>query len=323
MPDTPATPSTLWYAASTTKAFTAATLAHLIASGKYPRLAQGWSTPISSIIRDDFVLQDPWATAHLTLEDAVCHRTGFAGHDKAMAREEDGRQLTVRDAVRNLRNLPLADEPRVKWRYCNLMYVLLSHVIETVTGKALGSVMREVIWEPLGMEDTYFDLDDAKAAPEHLATGYYWDGEGEKFDEVPYLPVVEVSGAGGIISNALDFAKWLKCLIHESAPFSESTHKDIQTPRFICRPPAGGKDVALYGLGWIRSMYQGHVMYEHSGGMHAYGSQAWWFPEDKYAVVAFGNTCLTANAVAEVLGYTLIHQRFGITPSESLDPVKT
>lgn len=238
-----------------------------------------------------------------------------------MAREEDGRQLTVKDAVRNLRNLPV-NEPRVNWRYCNLMYMLLSHVIETVTGKGLGEVMREEIWEPLGMKDTYFDLEDAKAAPEHLATGYYWDQEGEKFNTVPLMPVVEVSGAGGIISNAADYAKWVKCLIHQTAPFSEKTHKDIQNPRFVARSPTAGKDAGLYGLGWIRTMYQGHTMYDHSGGMHAYGSQVWWFPEDKYGVVAFGNTCLTANAVAEVLGYTLIHQRFGITPTKGLDPVE-
>ncbi|KAJ0131063.1 hypothetical protein HZ326_25841 [Fusarium oxysporum f. sp. albedinis] len=49
---------TLWYTASTTKAQTSPTLAHLINSGKYPALAKGWSTTISIIIHDDFVLQD-------------------------------------------------------------------------------------------------------------------------------------------------------------------------------------------------------------------------------------------------------------------------
>ncbi|KAK7585808.1 hypothetical protein V3481_012091 [Fusarium oxysporum f. sp. vasinfectum] len=52
------TPETLWYTASTTKAQTSPTLAHLIDSGKYPALANGWSTTISTIIHDDFVLQD-------------------------------------------------------------------------------------------------------------------------------------------------------------------------------------------------------------------------------------------------------------------------
>ncbi|SCO87533.1 uncharacterized protein FRV6_11660 [Fusarium oxysporum] len=58
LPDKPVTPETLWYTASTTKAQTSPTLAHLIDSGKYPALANGWSTTISIIIHDDFVLQD-------------------------------------------------------------------------------------------------------------------------------------------------------------------------------------------------------------------------------------------------------------------------
>ncbi|KAL5588195.1 hypothetical protein FOVSG1_013331 [Fusarium oxysporum f. sp. vasinfectum] len=56
--DKPVTPETLWYTASTTKAQTSPTLAHLIDSGNYPALANGWSTTISTIIHDDFVLQD-------------------------------------------------------------------------------------------------------------------------------------------------------------------------------------------------------------------------------------------------------------------------
>lgn len=72
----------------------AATLAHLIDSKKYTELADGWETKICSIIRDDFVLQDEWATNHLTLEDAVCHRTGMPRHDKASVRVVNGKQAT-------------------------------------------------------------------------------------------------------------------------------------------------------------------------------------------------------------------------------------
>lgn len=105
-------------------------------------LAKGWSTPISSIIRDDFVLQDEWATCHLTLEDAATHRTGMPRHDRASIREINGRKATPRDVVRNMRNLPLTVEPRTRFVYCNAMYVVLSHIIETVTGKGLGDVLR-------------------------------------------------------------------------------------------------------------------------------------------------------------------------------------
>lgn len=120
-------PSTLFYTGSTTKAFTAAVLALMIESEdekkSAPLSAGGWQTPISSLIREDFVLQDDWATTHLTLEDALSHRTGFPRHDKALASYygEDHHPLTVGDFVRSLRDLPMVNEPRVEWRYCNYM----------------------------------------------------------------------------------------------------------------------------------------------------------------------------------------------------------
>ncbi|KAK1714323.1 beta-lactamase/transpeptidase-like protein, partial [Colletotrichum lupini] len=85
---TPVTPHTLYYTGSTTKSFTAAGISLLIdnasaTSSVYPGLS--WKTPVSHILRDDFVLSDEWATAHITLEDAMSHRTGYPSHDLAPA----------------------------------------------------------------------------------------------------------------------------------------------------------------------------------------------------------------------------------------------
>ncbi|XMA10035.1 hypothetical protein WAI453_002826 [Rhynchosporium graminicola] len=60
LPSTPVTPSTLFYGASTTKAFTAAVMEILISSSNYSKhFPQSWKTPISSLIPEDFVLEDP------------------------------------------------------------------------------------------------------------------------------------------------------------------------------------------------------------------------------------------------------------------------
>ncbi|KAJ4326164.1 hypothetical protein N0V84_003214 [Fusarium piperis] len=327
LPDTPATPETLWYAGSTTKAFTAAVIALLIDSGKYPALEKGWQTTISSILREDFVLQDEWATNHLTLEDAVAHRTGMPRHDQSMSRLVDdgngGKRLaTVKDVTRNLRNLPLSQEPRVKFQYCNLMYAVLSHVIETVTGKSLGDVMRELILEPLGMTSTYLSLDDAKASPNDLAAGYYWDEDTSEHVLVESVSVLEHGGAGAIISNAEDYAKWAKCMLFSTPPFSEAVHEDIRKPRIVQRMPNGGKDVTTYALGWDRVQYHGHLMYSHNGGMMAAGSTVIWFPDDKFGLVGFGNTSLTANAAIDTVLYKLIDEKLDIKPAERKDAAK-
>lgn len=279
------------------------------------------------------MLRDAWAAEHLTLEDAVSHRTGFPRHDKSMQRYVDDpngpikggdgkmkRYATVRDVVRNLRNLDMTTEPRVKFQYCNLMFVVLTHVVETLTGKPIADVLRELVFEPLGMSSTYMDLDVARAAPGHFARGYSWIAAEARFEPMEWMPVVEIGGAGGIMSTAVDYAKWVKCLLHKTLPFSPAAHDDIRAPRFLEALPEHGRDVSLYGLGWERQTYGGRALYTHSGGMHAYGAEVFWVPGAKFGLVAFANTAITSNAVGEVLAYRLINEKLRIAPEHRLDP---
>ncbi|UNI16491.1 hypothetical protein JDV02_002922 [Purpureocillium takamizusanense] len=318
LPDMRATPQTLWYGASTTKAFTAATIAHLIDSKRYSSLELGWQTTISSLLRDEFMLQDEWATNHITLDDAVSHRTGLPSHDMSSIHIIDGRSAVPKDIVRNLRNLA-TNEPRVEFEYCNLMYVTLSYVIESLTGKWLGQVLKETLWDPLGMDGTRFSLEDALQAPYHLARGYRWDNGSQIYHPVDHMPVSEISGAGATFSNVLDYAKWLKSLIHASGPLSKAVHKDIRTPRIIDTDPAFNRGIQLYALAWDRFVYHGHVGYQHGGSMHAFGGSVYWLPEAKFGVVAFGNTAHTSNAAVEELIIKLIDDKLGIPAENRID----
>jgi CubicO group peptidase (beta-lactamase class C family) len=119
---------------------------------KYPHV--DWKTPISDLIRDDFVLEDEYATAHTTIEDALSHRTGMPRHDESYGGLYNGHKGTPRDLVRSLRYLPLTAEPRTRFQYCNMMFVVISHVIEALEGMWLGDFLRERIWKPLGMNST-------------------------------------------------------------------------------------------------------------------------------------------------------------------------
>ena len=225
------TPDTLFMTGSTTKAFTDAAIGLLIASGNYtvpalPNSPSGaatlplsWRTPISAILPSDFVLEDSWATAHVTLEDAASHRSGLSRHDKSMSRRYPDpvtgelKTATPRDVVRSLRYLPMAQEPRSTFQYCNLMYAVLSHCVETLVGagKTLGDVLRERIWGPLGMTSTFYGVEDLSSeGEERFAKGYYWDEMQEKTQEIAIEPTPEIAGAGLVISSVRDYAKWAR-----------------------------------------------------------------------------------------------------------------
>lgn len=287
-----------------------ATLSHLIESKKYPALADGWKTQVSSIIRDDFVTQDDWATNHLTLEDLACHRSGLRNNDIGIRVHENGRPWEIRDIVRNLRHLPLQWQPRTEFDYNNEGYATLSHVIETITGKWLGDVLKETIWGPLGMSSTYFDLQEAEEAPEHLSTGYYWDDTKNSYVAIPPIPTGVVSGAGAIISNVTDYTKWIKCLLRKEGPLSKEVHNDIRKPRVVDNPePARGMDVSLYGLSWWRTSIHGHVVYWHSGSVTSHGALVYWLPELDYGVVLLANY---PNEVREVIMRRLVKDKLEI-----------
>lgn len=322
LPDTKATPETLYFAGSTSKAFAAGTLAHMIDSKNYTSLASGWTTPISAIIRDDFVMQGSWATENLNLEDAASHRTGMPRHDLSWAKtrfEDSNSKVSTADVVRSLRHLKPSAAPRTTWQYCNLMYVVLGHVIETLTGKWLGEAIRERIWEPLGMTATFGDTKDALAVENHLAAGYYWDFEKEDYITLRVDSTRESGGAGLVISTVEDYSKWVKCLLYETQPFSKEAHKDIRKTRMLTdtQEEAGDGDLT-YGLAWMKKTYHGEVVYKHGGTELAYSTQVYWIPRLKFGVVTMANTGQANSAEDEVV-WRLIEDKLDIPDSERYD----
>lgn len=202
------------------------------------------------------------------------------------------------------------------------MYMVLSHVVETLAKQPLKTTFQELIWGPLGMTSTFLDLQEAKESGSYLATGYYWDNQTQSYGEVK-LDTLQESGAAGIITSVVDHAKWVRSLIDETGPLSNTTHADIRKPRFISNAePASGMDVTLYGLGWQRTKFHGETLFQHSGQSLSFGTTIFWLPERKYGVITMANVFLQGNMVGEVVVRKLIEDAMGIDPKERFDIVK-
>lgn len=222
------------------------------------------------------------------------------------------------------------------------MFVVASHVIQTLNhDRWLGTLLREWIWAPLGMSSTYFSLEDALQAPEHFAAGYSWrrddgGGKGGAFERIPYMAVDEVSGAGSVISCVDDYVKWIRMLLREEGPLPREGHAAVKTPRMFSDPGSvlasygnateKGKGKKLpydaplgYGFGWWVGSYRGHAFWTHSGGMHAYGAEVFFFPGLDFGVVTFGNTAGTSNYVGLFAVWQLVDDRLGVPDEERHD----
>ncbi|KAK3071655.1 hypothetical protein LTR53_008255 [Teratosphaeriaceae sp. CCFEE 6253] len=299
----PMTPRTLFYAGSTTKSFTAAAMSHLVDSNASDYAAITWTSKLADLIRDDFVLQDEHATNHITLTDALSHRTGMPRHDMSWINGDP----SAREQVRRLRHLPLHHELRETWEYCNLMFTAVSHAIETLTGAAMGTLLREWFWEPLGMRETFYSIQDALAHAEAtdgvtMATGYLYDNSSKSYTSVPHSTIPPANGAGGVISNVLDYTHWIRAFLHPSNPSNPVSPAAIQamtSPHMLMRPGIQPTQGAAYGLGLETSLYRGQRVVAHEGGINGYMTAMLWLSDLDWGVVMMQNAYSLAMEVIQ------------------------
>ena len=103
---------------------------------------------------------------HITIEDLMTHRAGLSYDFLAnctiadMYREahfaEDGSR-SLSDLVDAIATMPLANQPGERWYYSYACDVL-AEVLVRVTGQGLGEQLLENVFQPLGMENTGFNV---------------------------------------------------------------------------------------------------------------------------------------------------------------------
>ena len=291
-----------------------------------------WTTPINQLIRADFVLEDEYATSHTTIEDALSHRTGFAGHDLIVGQAND----TPSKVVQRMRYLPMTAEPRTQWQYCNMMYAVITDLIQTITGKDLETLLRDNFWEPLGMASTTLKIPSGERERSRLARGYYWspqaDGQLTANDNGKYVPdvyldLLSTAGDGAIISTVNDYALWIKALINtageeeswnSSSPITRSIYHDLVAPRAIIPETDWQESSAqlvppLYALGWLTTEILSTLVVAHGGGVTGFGTQIVMLPGHNYGAVTMGNTLGTSNDAGGIIASRLLLGKLNLT----------
>jgi len=130
------------------------------------------------------------ATRPITVEDVLSFHFGFGSimdpgpFPVQQAESELGLKtlgppwpppdLTPDQWIARLASLPLLDQPGSRWRY-NTGAAVAGVLIERVAGAPLGEVLRERVFEPLGMADTGFCV---PAAKRDRFTTFYATGTG-------------------------------------------------------------------------------------------------------------------------------------------------
>ncbi|MDQ3951106.1 MAG: beta-lactamase family protein, partial [Gemmatimonadota bacterium] len=163
--------------------------------------------------------------------------------------------------------------------YSNTGYTIVGSVIERVTGKPLGALLDERIFQPLGMRRTVFE----PTTLDRRANGYMSWALGD-----PELALPEgrgwIGAAGGIWSTAADLARWNLALMRPGflAPASRAV---LFGERMLRDGTPTGYAGGL-GVNRIR----GRTVYAHGGATSGFAASSAFVPEDTAAVVVLVNS---------------------------------
>lgn len=127
--------------------------------------------------------------------------------------------VTIGESVRRLAKLPLHHEPGEKFTYSEGLDVL-GYLVEILSGMPFDRFLQERLFEPLGMEDTYFYLPTSKAN-RLVAIQTQKDGKWVPYPDTFYdtdYPITGArsffSGGAGLSSTALDYARFLQMYLN-------------------------------------------------------------------------------------------------------------
>ncbi len=176
------------------------------------------------------------AKRSVTLRDLLTHSSGV-GYAQIGSKEaraiyakngvwggigvENG--MILGEKIKILGSLPLLHQPGEKWTY-GLNTDILGYVVEVVSGQTLDQFFKKRIFEPLGMNDTYFYLPKEKGNrlvrltgedENHLVkpvTEQALNLNGPIRVNYPAEPGTYYSGGGGLSSTALDYAIFMQML---------------------------------------------------------------------------------------------------------------
>jgi CubicO group peptidase (beta-lactamase class C family) len=176
------------------------------------------------------------ATHEITIRDLLRHTAGFTyqwnpvlGPLYKNANVADGLLQydgTIEDSVKRLAGMPLLFNPGDRWEY-GLSVDVLGRLVEVISGKPLDQFLRERIFVPLGMKDTYFYPPKDKVDRLAAVYTYYADKGLNRFPDTPITegpfsysadypyrgPKKLFSGGAGLVSTAQDYVRFCQMML--------------------------------------------------------------------------------------------------------------
>jgi tetratricopeptide (TPR) repeat protein len=191
------------------------------------------------------------------------------------------------ELVKLFENKPLEFEPGSKFSYSNSGYILLGYIIEKVTGKPYEEVLKEKIFNPLGMINSGYDH-NIEIIPKRA---YGYNRFALEVQNANYIDMTTPFSAGALYSTVEDLYKWDQALYTDKILSKDNINKLFG--KYIL-----GYGGMYYGYGWaVTKISAGHSdsvnVVEHGGAINGFNSLIERYIDDKNLIVLLNNTGAT------------------------------
>ncbi len=305
----PVTDETLFQIGSITKTFTGTAIMRLVEMGKLD-LGATVQTYLP-----DFKVADETAASRVTIRHLLTHLGGWAGdffHDTGAG--DDALAKYVADMA-NLEQLaPLG----TVWSYNNAGFSLAGYIIELVTGKSYQDVLKELIFEPLGLKNCYFDPGDVMT--HRFAVGHNVTEEGPKV-AIPWPLPRSSYPAGGITCHVKDLLRYARFHLGDGRADDATRLLSSESMAQMHSPQVTISGNEAWGLTWAMDEVDEVRRIWHGGGTTGQISLLTLIPEHDFAIAIFTNADRGESVTREVSRWAL-KQYLGLevtdpTPIES------
>jgi len=326
--DSTPTAGTHFRIASNTKTITAALIVLLAEEGKL-KLDDPVSKYVANVPNGD----------KITITDLLDMRSGLYNYTNAPELSESmdkdpARAHTPADLLAIAFKRPPDFQPGAEYEYNNTNYALLGLIIEKAAAKPLAEVMRERLFGPLGMKETYLPASGDITLPEPYAHGYGYGSVATVLtDDEPYPPDIVAAAragtlnptdftgvnhsfawaAGGAISTANDMATWIEALV--SGKVLDAEYQRKWSGSFKPQDPdkPHGQE---YGYGMVRLSWGPNTIYFHGGETVGYNSKISYDPGNRATLIIWTtlSVSLDGQQPANTLMVNVLDQIYEVSP---------
>ncbi|UCC39725.1 MAG: serine hydrolase [Candidatus Aminicenantes bacterium] len=269
----PITSKTEFDIGSTSKQFTAACIALLIAEGKLS---------LDDDIRT-YIPELPEYESSITVRHLLHHTSGVRDYLtlmglSGMEAHNVYSDQDIVDLLAHQKNLNFA--PGKEYLYSNSGYILLAVIVKRVSGMSMGEYANKHIFEPLGMTNT-FVYEDRTRIIKNRAIGYSKDDKG--VFHVDHFFNFDLAGDGQIYTTVEDLLLW------------DRNFYDLKVggKNFISLMLTQGSlnsgKTLDYALGLMHGKYKGLKTVHHGGAWGGFRAQMIRISDHKFSVVVLSN----------------------------------